>query len=108
MATTIEASSASQFWTAIVAGDATSAEATGNGLTNVPLVGAPRFELTYSPLLGVLSSTGAAATISAGVVGESEDPSPLPVQPNTPQVEFSGWNENTKFQLMVVPNSSIV
>ena len=68
----------------------------------------PRFEFTDFPLLGVSSSTGAAATISAAVVGESADLPLLPVQSDTPQVKLSSWNENTRFQLVVVHNSSIV
>ena len=89
MATTTEASSASQFWTVIVAGDATTAGEIGDGLTNVPLVMTPRFDFTDSTLLGVSSSTWAAATISAAAVGESEDLLPLPVQSSTPQAELS-------------------
>ena len=58
-------------------------------------------------LLGVSSSTGVASIISDAVVSDSEDLLPLPVQSDTPQAELSVWNENTKFQLMVVPNSSI-
>ena len=90
--TPVEASSALQYWTAIVAGDAMTAAVIGESLTNVPLVTTPRFEFTDSPPLGASSSTGAATTISAAVGGESVVFSPLPVQADTPPGTLSVWN----------------
>ena len=91
----------------MVAGDAMTAGAIGDGPTDASLVATPRFEFTDSPLLGVLNSTGVAATIITAVVGESEDLRPLPVQSDTPQAKLSSWNKNTKFQLVMVRNSNI-
>ena len=106
MATPVEVSSALQFWTAIVAGNATAAAAIGGILTNVSLVVTSRFESTNSPPLGASSSTGAAATISADVVGESVDVSPLPVQSNTPPGILIVWNVNMKVHPHLWPSGN--
>ena len=56
----------------------------------------PRFEFIDLPIVRVLSSTEAVATISAAVVGETVDLSSLLMQSGTPQGILSAWNTNPK------------
>ena len=104
MVTSTEASSASRFWTAIVAGDPAAAAAAGDSLVHLPFVTTPSFEFPESSVLGAI---GVAAAASAAAAGESPVLPPLTVHPDTPQATLSAWNANTRVHLMVVQKTVV-